>query len=291
MKNYYEILEIEPTATQEDIKKSFRKLSLLNHPDRNGNTAESTTKMQDITEAYEVLGNQESRARYDNERNGVPMNDIGVDINDLFSSIFQMNGTHPNGFRVFFNGQPMNSSQFNRPPPIVQRVVIPFEKVLMNLKIPVEITRTIQEENNKTTEKETIYVDIPRGIDNGEILLVKEKGNITNNLKGDVKIFVQIENNTEFKRVGLDIVYLKTISLKEALCGFTFELKHLDGKIYTITNSSTPGHVIHPNYQKLIPNMGLTRENYVGNLVIIFNVTFPEQLNEQVLEQLKCVDF
>jgi DnaJ family protein A protein 2 len=161
----------------------------------------------------------------------------------------------------------------------------------MNLKIPVEINRFIQEQNQRIQEIETIYVDIPKGIDDGEIIIIREKGNVINNFKGDVKIFIKIENNTEIKRVGLDLIYEKTISLKEALCGFSFELKHLNGKIYTITNSSTVGHVIRQNYQKMIPNMGLERDGHVGNLVIVFNINFPEQLSESVLEELKKIDF
>ena len=59
-KNYYEILEIERNATQEDIKKAYRKLSLLHHPDKNLNSQESINKIQDINEAYEVLSNPEN---------------------------------------------------------------------------------------------------------------------------------------------------------------------------------------------------------------------------------------
>lgn len=287
-KNYYEILEIDPNATQEDIKKAYRKLSLLHHPDKNGNSQESINKIQDINEAYEVLSNQENKMMYDNGG----MNDIPINLDNLFNTMFRMGhfGGTSQGIRIFFNGSQINT-QIIRPPSIIETIVVPFERVLTNLKIPIEITRFIQEENNKIKETETIYVDIPRGIDDGELLIIKDKGNIIDNFKGDVKIFIKIENNTEFKRCGLDLIYEKMISLKEALCGFTFELKHLDGEVYTITNSSTIGHVIHQNYQKRIPNMGLIRDNHVGNLIIIFNVKFPDYLSESVLEELRKINF
>jgi DnaJ-class molecular chaperone len=79
--------------------------------------------------------------------------------------------------------------------------------------------------------------------------------------------------------------------LKESLCGFSFELKYLNGRTYTITNANKVGNVISPNYKKIIPNMGLERDGHIGNLVIIFNVSFPEQLSESVLEELKKIDF
>ena len=290
-KNYYEILEIDKHATQEDIKKSYRKLSLLHHPDKNGNSQESINKIQDINEAYEVLSNQEKKMMYDNKQNGMifppGMDDIPVDLHNLFSNIFSQDNEF-NSFRVFFNG---NGHHIINPPSIMQTIVIPFERVLSNLKIPIEINRFVQEQNRRIQENETIYIDIPKGIDDGEIIFIKEKGNIIDNFKGNVKIFIKIENNTEFKRIGLDLIYEKTISLKEALCGFCFELKHLNGKTYTITNSSTIGHVICQNYKKIIPNMGLMRDEHLGNLVIVFNVKFPDQLSEDVLEELKKINF
>ena len=290
-KNYYEILEIDKNSTQEDIKKSYRKLSLLHHPDKNGNSQESINKIQDINEAYEVLSNQEKKMMYDNKQNGMifppGMDDIPVDLHNLFSNIFSQDNEF-NSFRVFFNG---NGHHIINPPSIMQTIVIPFERVLSNLKIPIEINRFVQEQNRRIQENETIYIDIPKGIDDGEIIFIKEKGNIIDNFNGNVKIFIKIENNTEFKRNGLDLIYEKTISLKEALCGFCFELKHLNGKTYTITNSSTIGHVICQNYKKIIPNMGLMRDEHLGNLVIVFNVKFPDQLSEDVLEELKKINF
>ena len=81
----------------------------------------------------------------------------------------------------------------------------------------------------------------------------------------------------------------KTISVKEALCGFTFDLKYITGKTYTITNHS--GNIINNGYRKTIPNMGFSRDQHTGNLIIIFNLKFPEKLSEEVMNQLKKIDF
>ena len=152
-KNYYEILEIDKNATQEDIKKSYRKLSLLHHPDKNGNSKESgSSKMTDINEAYEVLSNQEKKMMYDNEENGMMfssgMDDIPVDLHNLFSTMFNANmfnsGGDVNTFRVFFNG---HGHHVINPPLIIKTIIVPFEIVLSNLKIPIEINRFIQEQN------------------------------------------------------------------------------------------------------------------------------------------------
>jgi DnaJ family protein A protein 2 len=140
----------------------------------------------------------------------------------------------------------------------------------------------------RVSEKETLYVPIPKGIDDGEIIILKDKGNIINEqCKGDVKVFIKIINKTDIKRLGLDLIYEKKISLKDALCGFSFEIKYINDKMYTLNNNS--GNIVCPGYKKIIPNMGLTRDNATGNLIIIFHIVFPEKLTEEQINKLKTV--
>jgi DnaJ-class molecular chaperone len=118
--------------------------------------------------------------------------------------------------------------------------------------------------------------------------LLKDKGNVLNDsVKGDIKIFVKISNDTEYKRSGLDLMYERTISLKEALCGFTLQFTFLNGKTYTLNNLS--GNIITPEYKKLIPNMGFTRGTHQGNLILIFHVKFPDCLTEEQVSTLNNV--
>ena len=108
-------------------------------------------------------------------------------------------------------------------------------------------------------------------------------------MKGDVKVVIKIENNTNFLRSGLDLILAKSISIKEALCGFTFEVKYITGRTYTINNNA--GNIIPNGYKKIIPSMGFSRDGHTGNLIIIFDVKFPEKLSEAALEALKKIDF
>jgi DnaJ family protein A protein 2 len=154
--------------------------------------------------------------------------------------------------------------------------------------MPIEITRWILENNVKREETETIYLPIPCGIDNNEIIILREKGNVLNdNNKGDIKVFIKIQNDTDFIRNGLDLVLNKTISLKDALCGFTFDMNYLDGRTFKINNNS--GNVITNNYNKVLANMGMKREAHVGNLIINFTVNFPDKLSEEQIEALKKI--
>ena len=152
--------------------------------------------------------------------------------------------------------------------------------------MPIEITRWILENNVKREETETIYLPIPAGIDNNELIILKEKGNILSDTnKGDIKVFIKIQNDSDFIRNGLDLVLNKTITLKDALCGFVFDMNYLDGRIFKINNVG--GNVISNNYNKVLPGYGMKREEHVGNLVINFTVSFPEKLTEEQINKLR----
>jgi len=322
--NFYETLGINEKATHEEIKKAYRKLSLENHPDRNNNDPKFVEKFQKINEAYETLSDKQKRQEYDMTRNNPFLNAFGQGSNngtsfhnanlnpdDIFQAFFGglggggmgeafgmppfMGGFGPGvKIQAFHNGVPvnigMNGNHFmenmKKPTPIIKNIIIQMSQVLSGANLPVDIERWIVENGNKVFEKETLYVPIPQGIDDNEIILLREKGNVMNeHMKGDVKIFVKIENKTEFERRGLDLHYSKKISLKDALCGFTFDILYLNGKTYTLNNHS--GNIIQPNYTKVIPNMGITREGHSGNLIITFQVDFPDRLDGEKIEKLK----
>jgi DnaJ-domain-containing protein 1 len=68
LKDYYRTLEVRPSATGEEIKKSFRRLALLHHPDHNADNPFAEGHFREIKEAYNILGNDKSRKKYDDER-------------------------------------------------------------------------------------------------------------------------------------------------------------------------------------------------------------------------------
>jgi len=316
---YYQILGISANASGEEIKKAYRKLSLKYHPDRNKDP-EMVTKYQKINEAYETLSDDQKKRQYDMmghnafSSGGDSFQDMNDPINELFKSMFMphagfthMGGGFPgsnmgHGFpfgggafgggnpniHIFRNGVPLNfQNNLQKPNPIVKNLTIHISQILQGSSVPVEIERWVFQEGTKVFEKETMYVKIPSGMDDNEIILIPEKGNILNDCcKGDIKIIVQIVNDTEIKRNGMDLFYEKKISLKEALCGFHFDLKYLNGKVYTIQNNS--GNIIYPGYRKVIPQMGIRRESGdVGNLIIVFHIEFPDSMTEEKIAQLR----
>jgi DnaJ-class molecular chaperone len=309
MTTHYETLGVSPTATQDEIKKAYRSLSLKLHPDRNSDP-DALDKYKLINAAYETLSSTVERQKYDFELNH------SADLPGMFTPMFGGGG----GIKIFtthggldpmsscnFGGDPhidldhifhmlsggnILNPGFNRlhkPVPIITNVQITMDHVLNGASLPLKIERwTMDPRGQKSYETETVYVDIPKGIDENEIIILRDKGNeISEENKGDIKVTVTIKNDTKFSRKGLDLNYNHTITLKESLCGFTFDLPHLNGRVYTINN--TKGKVIPDNYTTVLPNLGLSRKEHTGNLNIIFTVQFPTVLTAVQVDGIKAI--
>ena len=165
-------------------------------------------------------------------------------------------------------------------------IEITFEQSFCGCSIPVEITRIICKNGIVNNEKENIYVPLPCGIDNNEIIIIENKGNIINNKQYDIKINVILLNHEIFKRNGLDIYYYKDISLLESLTGFAFELEHLNNKKYKINNIK---NIIKNNETQIFKNLGFNRYNYIGNLIIKYNIIYPKTISDENKEKLKTI--
>jgi DnaJ-class molecular chaperone len=302
--NLYNILGINENVNETEIKKAYRSLSLKYHPDKNTGDIDAVSKFQKINVAYEILGDTQKRKEYDMKLKfgnqqipfGNPFMNSDIPFEDILSSIFgDVSFSMHNGYSGmplntkvhFFNGAgPMGLHQaLQKPVPITKTLNITMEQVYNGSKIPIDIERWIIENGLKVFEKEIIYIDIPKGIDDGEMIVLREKGNILDlNIKGDIKIFIKVLNESSFKREGLDLVLEKNISLKDALCGFSFEIKHLNGKSYTLHNNS--GNIITPEYRKVIQQLGLIRDGHSGNLIIHFHILFPQSFTKEQIHKL-----
>lgn len=313
MDDYYKVLCVDESASQDEIKKAYRKLSLLHHPDKNQGNPEAEAKFKNINEAYQAIGDEGERKKYDMSRKNPfasmsggqghpgmnPMDDIfkmffggGGGMQGMSSGIPGMQGMpgmggFPTGnIRVFRNGQPVDVNMLNKPPPIMKNIVISLEQAYQGAQIPVQIERWLFEDGIRKCENETLYIPIQKGIDDKEMIILRERGNIMDsNLKGDVKIVITIQNTTIFKRDGLNLHIDKEISFKDSLCGFHFIIDHISGK--QLRFNSEAGLPIKEGLVKVIPGFGMERENNKGNLCIKFTVKYPEKLTEEQITGLR----
>lgn len=247
MNDYYKILNSKKSDSLDDIKKSYRKLQFEYHPDRGGDKV----MFIKINKAYDFISKNHKK-----EKNKTLSNNLK---NDIHIKNYEKNELKIKNIK-------------KKPKTIIKIVNISMEDAYFGKKLPIEIERWYIENNEKYNEKEKIYIDLYKGIDDNEIIILKNKGHVLNNEnKGDVKVIIKIKNNSFYKRNGLDLIYEKTLTLKEAILGYTFNIKHLSGKIYEIKSERF-------NKRKEIKNMGFKRGEYVGDLIINFNIDFPTNL-------------
>tara|TARA_B100000035_G_C21036780_1_gene571470 strand:- start:7805 stop:8659 length:855 start_codon:yes stop_codon:yes gene_type:complete len=277
---YYNLLEINETDNIDLIKKAYRKLSLKYHPDKNINNKQQYDK---ITNAYEIIISNISKDNINNELilyNNYPNNNI--QNSNFQNNNFQNNNIETSNFQN--NNYDTIYNKFKED--IIINMEITFEQAFNGSNIPIIIERNIMYNNLLKQEKETLYVEIPKGIDNDEIIIIENKGNIINNFKSDVKIHTFLLKHEFYTRNGLDIYYNINITFKESLIGFEYNFKYLNNKIYKIVNKD---NIIHNNSKKIINNIGFIRNNYSGNLIIKFNINYPEKLSKEVQETLKNI--
>jgi DnaJ-class molecular chaperone len=250
------------------------------------------------------------------------MNDMGMgNVDDLFSMLFGGGGAGGLGnrrgggagampeIRIFHGGSggpfgpgsgpgpdlgniyshPFfrpSAPAIQKPGPIVMIMHITLEQAYRGCTLPVEVNRWIMIGDTKIEEEETLYVNIHSGVDDNEMIVLPEKGNAASDQhKGDVKLTIQVDNNTPFRRNGLDLMYRKTITLKEALCGFSFEFIHLNGKTLSLNNKAN-STIVRPNYRKVVNELGMNRDGRSGSLIIEFDIEFPETLSREQIDGL-----
>ena len=181
-----------------------------------------------------------------------------------------------------------NQNPVSKPPLISIDVNISLDDVACGNTIPVEVERwNLNRDDNETyeLEKHVEYYSLPFGVESGEVVLLTNCGNeASNHTRGDVKVTFHVAEHAVFKRSGLDIHTEKTISLKEALCGFVFNIEHINGKKFVF--NSSPGNVIRDGLIKTIPKLGIRRGEDVGNLSIVFHVAYPEKLTEEQVKKI-----
>ena len=256
--NPYDIIGVRKDSSQEEIKKAYRILSLKHHPDRNGNSEESNKMFQNINQAYKNLTEHSGR------------------LNDTVSCFKR-------------DGNDILQQPLTKPLTISINLDITLEQSYSGCMLPVEIDRWIIDGNIKQMEKEKLYVQIPKGIDSNEILTYVNKGNISaDGNAGSVKITVNLFKHAEYERNGLDLIYVKDITLKDAICGVAFQITHISGAKYNVS-SFGEDMIITPNFKRVMPGLGLERDGHKGNLIIQFNVIFPKSLSRDKILQIETI--
>ncbi len=236
-KNYYHILSVAKTATPEEIKKSYRKLALKYHPDRNKNDKAAEERFKEISEAYAVLSDPKKKKQYDmfgedGFKKRFTQDDIfqGTDFDSIFRE-FGFGGG--GGFHNIF-GQACRKSGgrgFRAQPRPMRGHDLVYE-LPISLEEQCETNnKIISYQNNGQQEK--VSVKIPKGIADGQKLRIQGKGHAGSNggSPGDLYVKIKTLPHAVFHREGDDLYMKKQINFTEAVLGAEIEIQTIDKKI------------------------------------------------------------
>ncbi|MFN3019448.1 DnaJ C-terminal domain-containing protein [Chryseobacterium sp. TY3] len=298
--DYYKIIGVDKNASQDDIKKAYRKLARKLHPDLNPNDKEAEKKFKELNEANEVLSNTENRAKYDkygeNWKHGEEYEKAqqqqrsysqnygggggfsgadfgeGEDFSDFFQSMF---GGSAGGFGRSSRGS--SSGKFKG-----QDV---SAELSLTLKQASETHQQIFEINGRK-----VRITIPAGVYDGQQIKLKGHGNAGMNggPNGDLFITFNIAEDAVFKRNGDDLETEVTIDLYTALLGGEVMIPTLNSQVKLKVKSVT-----QPNTRVRLKGKGFPvykKEGQFGDLFVTYKVEFPKELNDkqrELVEQLK----
>jgi curved DNA-binding protein len=240
-KDYYHILGVAKNASDEEIKKAYRKLAMKYHPDRNPNKKEAEERFKEINEAYAVLSDKEKRKQYDTFgaegfQQRFSQEDIfrGFDFDEILSSLFggrgrrdfRFGGQSGVDFGDFFGrqgGYQDAGRMSQRGEDIVYEMAISLEEAAFGGEKRISY--------RKNGRLEEVSVKIPRGFPSGKKLRLAGKGKEGRNggPPGDLYLQVTVREHPLFSQEGDDLIVEKEINFSEAVLGTTIEVPTLEG--------------------------------------------------------------
>ena len=355
-RDYYEVLGVDKSANDAEIKRAYRKLAKKYHPDANPGDKEAEAKFKEASEAYAVLSDKDKRAKYDQfghaafdggAGGGFDFNE--ADFSDIFSDLF---GGGFGGFGdIFGGGRSQNSNAPRKGANVRASVRISFQEAVFGCEKELELylkeecptchgagakpgtqkttcTRcggkgriVMQQQSffgtvqNVTTcpecggsgqiikekcsscggsgfisKKKHIAVSIPAGIDDGQSVRIREKGEpgVNGGPRGDLLVEVRVSSSPDFERHGFDVYSIADISFAQAALGGEILIKTLDGQVlYEVKAGTQPMTRIRLR-GKGIPT--IRNANVRGDQYVDLRVKVPTGLSQEAKEKLREFD-
>lgn len=309
--DYYNILNLTRSASDADIKKAYRKLSLKFHPEKNGTDQVAAEKFRQISEAYDVLCDPRKRATYDQFgeeglKNGVPS---GTAESGAWTQGYTFHGNADKVFRDFFGGDNPFQEFYDRvdgdmhmsfgglhgrgakkqDPPIERELVLSLEEVFHGCTKKMKISRRVMHEDGHTSSirDKILTITVKRGWKSGtRIAFPKEGDQGPNNIPADIVFIVKDKPHARFRREGANLIHTAKVPLGKALTGCTVEICTLDDRKLHIPIND----IVKPGYTKVVPGEGmpLTQDlDKRGDLIIEFDIQFPQSLQPERKELIK----
>jgi DnaJ-class molecular chaperone len=281
----YSVLGVAKTASAADITKAYRKLAKKLHPDLNPGDKAAEEKFKKVTAAYDIVGDETKRARYDRGeidasgqekpqrryyreyaggedgaryRSAAGFEDIG-EFSDLFGDLFGRGGAAGarGGARFSMRGQ---DAQY--------RLEVDFLDAVKGTKTRITLP-----------DGETLDVTIPAGVTDGQVLRLKGKGHpgLGEGEPGDALVEISVKPHPVFKREGDDIILEVPITFDEAVLGGKVEVPTIGGRVFaTIPVGSNTGQTLR------LKGRGIRSKSGTGDQLVKLNVVMPERIDDEL---------
>lgn len=299
--DYYKVLGVERNASQDDIKKAYRKMARKYHPDLNKDDPNAKDKFQEINEANEVLSDPEKRKKYDEygehwkhadefktereayqraqERGGQSAYWYSVNGDDFMGGFGRGNAS---GFSDFFEqlfGHGASAGRSGRGYNMMSRGG--DIEAQMNLSLR---EAAVTHKQTFSVNGENLRITIPAGIADGQMIKLKGHGEKGSNgaPDGDLYITFQIAPDPEFKREGDDLFTDVDIDLYTAVLGGTVNVKTIDGMVKLKVNPGTQNDTKVRLRGKGFPVY--KKEGTFGDLIVTYHVDIPTSLSDKQKE-------
>ena len=280
-KDYYKILGIKRDASEEEIKKAFRKLAHAHHPDKAGG---DEAKFKEASEAYTVLSDKEKRRQYDNFGSAGPgAGGFGGGF-DPSGFGFDFSGFGNAGFDTGDLGDILSSifggRRVRRGRDIAVDIELSFHEAIFGAQRKVVI-------NSKFVKQKEVSISVPPGIDDGQMVRLSGMGEaLEGGVPGDLYVKVHVRKHPYFRKDGYNLVMDLEVKLTEALLGAERMIVTLDGEMTLKVPAGTKHGVILRVKGRGVPLGGNKR----GDIYIRVSVQIPEKLSKvakNLIEELK----
>jgi len=295
--DYYKILGLNKNASEENIKKSYRKLAMKYHPDHSKGNKSAEEQFKKISEAYAVLSDKEKRKQYDTFgatgfQQRFSQEDIfkGFEFDNIFSELFGKTRNFSgrgNGMRFSFGGGTPFDSYKKQQQARPKGTDLVYELPLTLEEVATGTSKTVSYQHQGRSEK--ITVKIPKGMISGKKLRVADKGDPGpyGGPPGDLYIQSKVLGDKVYVSKGYNLYMHKEIKLSEALLGSSISIPTLSKKELSL---KIPPGTKHKTKMRLaghgLPHM---HSKGKGDLYVYINITMPAKLTKKqkgLIEQL-----
>jgi len=321
-KNYYTILGIDKNASQEDIKKAYRKSALKWHPDKNREREEEASeKFREIAEAYDVLSDPEKKRIYDQfgeeglkggprpeeapsfngpsgPSHGGFSYQFNGDPNDIFARFFKDSFQRSSSFAespfedgggLFGGGMFPMGGEHGRKRPAIFDLHCSLEDLYNGTTRKLKVKRTST--SLQRADEAVLEIAVKPGWKPGTKVTFQGEGDEFGNSgqAQDVVFVIREKRHPLYTREGSNLLHHRKIPLVDALTGFKFDLPHLEPDK---TLRIAVNEIVTPTYTKVVKGKGMPSSKgpaEKGDLVVTFDIVYPKELPADSKERLKQV--